>query len=156
MKTALFVGRFQPFHMGHLKVIKWILKKYDKIVIVIGSSQEVITEKNPFTFNERKKMIKKTLENEKIEGRKYKIIGVPDVYDDKIWIKSILKKAKFDVVFTMNSWTRRCFDNYKIKVKKHPIFGNISGSMIRKMMKNDEKWEKLVPGEVEKVIKNRL
>jgi nicotinamide mononucleotide adenylyltransferase len=81
---------------------------------------------------------------------------VPDVYDDKIWIKSILKKAKFDVVFTMNSWTRRCFDNYKIKVKKHPIFGNISGSMIRKTMKNDEKWEKLVPKEVEKVIKNRL
>ena len=61
MKTALFVTRAQPFHIGHLKVIKWILKKYDKIVIVIGSSQESKTEKNPFTFEQRKRMIENTL-----------------------------------------------------------------------------------------------
>lgn len=47
-KTALFVGRFQPFHLGHLKVIKDILKKNDFIVIAIGSSDEKNTDKNPF------------------------------------------------------------------------------------------------------------
>jgi nicotinamide-nucleotide adenylyltransferase len=156
MKIALFVGRFQPFHMGHLKVIKWILKKYDKIVIIIGSSQDAITEKNPFTFEERKKMIQKTLKNEKMKRKKYKIIGTLDVYNDKLWVENILKKAKFDVVFTMNSWTKSCFENYKIDVKKHPIFGKISGSRVRGMIKNNEKWENLVPKEVEKIIKNRL
>ena len=38
--TALFIGRFQPFHKGHLAAIKWILKKEGKIFIVIGSNQQ--------------------------------------------------------------------------------------------------------------------
>lgn len=151
MKTALLVGRFQPMHVGHLKVIKWILKKYDKIVIVIGSSQDSFTEKNPFTFEERKKMIQKTLKSEKI--KKYKIIGIPDVYDDKKWVDNILKKAKFDIVLTKNIWTERCFTQAKIPVKPHPIFGNVSGSKIRSMIKNNEKWEKYVPEDVEKIMK---
>ena len=74
MKTALFIGRFQPFHIGHLKVIKWILKKYDKVIIVIGTSQESNTDKNPFSIEERKEMINKTLKTENIE--KYEIIDI--------------------------------------------------------------------------------
>jgi len=153
MKTALFIGRFQPMHIGHLKVIKWILKKNYKIIIVIGSSRESNTEKNPFTLAERKSMIKNTLKNESIDKSKYKIIEIPDVYDDEVWVSNILKKAKFDVVFTKNSWTKRCFDRFNISVKGHPLFGNISASKIRNMMKKDENWEKSVPKEVEKILK---
>lgn len=153
MKKALFVGRFQPMHIGHLKAIKWILKKYDKVIIIIGSSQDSFTEKNPFTFEERKKMIQNTLRSEQIQKNKYKIIGIPDVYDDKKWVNNILKKVKFDVVLTKNSWTKKCFTKAKIPVGPHPMFGNVSGSKIRKMIKNNKKWEKYVPKEVEKIMK---
>ena len=153
MKTVLFVTRAQPFHLGHLKVIEWILKKYDKVTIVIGSSQESNTEENPFTFEERKKMIQNTLKSENIQGGKYEIIGIPDVHDDKTWVKNILKKAKFNVVFTKNSWTKRCFTHTKIPVKDHPMFGSISASEIRRLMKEDREWEDLVPREVKKIIK---
>ena len=153
MKTVLFVGRFQPFHIGHLKDIKWILKKYDKIVIVIGSSQESNTEKNPFTLEQRKKMIVNTLNSEGIKRGVYKIIEIPDVYDDESWVKSILEKVKFDIVFTRNPWTKRCFEKFKIPVKEHPMYGDISGTKIREMMKNRKQWEKLVPKEVERILK---
>jgi len=40
MTTALIIGRFQPFHLGHLLLIKEAAKEADIIVIGIGSSQE--------------------------------------------------------------------------------------------------------------------
>jgi nicotinamide-nucleotide adenylyltransferase len=153
MKTALFVGRFQPFHFGHLEVIKWILKKYKKVFIVIGSSQESRTEDNPFTFEERKEMIESTLKSEGIRDDRYEIIGIPDVYDDKAWVGMILDRAVFDVVFTRNPWTERCFKELSIPVEKHPLFGRISASEIRKRMKEGMKWENLVPKEVERILK---
>jgi len=151
MKTAVFITRAQPFHLGHLKVIKWILKKYDKVIIVIGSSQESNTEKNPFTVEERKEMINKTLKSERI--KKFKLVEIPDVYDDDIWVKTILEKVKFDTVFTMNKWVKRCFEKFNIPVKKHPKFGNISASRIRKRMREGKEWENLVSKEVAKIIK---
>jgi len=151
MKTALFVGRFQPLHMGHLKVIEWILKKYDRIIIIIGSSNELNTEKNPFSSKEKKEMISKTLKAENIE--KYEIIEIPDVHDDEAWVKSILEKVKFDTVFSMNPWVKRCFEKFNIPVKEHPKFGDISASGIRKRMREGKEWEHLVPKEVAKIVK---
>lgn len=151
MKTALFVGRFQPFHLGHLKVIKWILEKYDKIIIVIGSSQESNTEKNPFSVEERKEMINKTLKSENIEN--YKIIEIPDVNDDDTWVKTILEKTSFETVFSMNPWTIRCFKKFNIRVEGHINFGDISASKIRRLMDEGKEWENLVPEEVIKIVK---
>ncbi len=153
MKTALFVTRAQPFHLGHLKVIEWILKKYDKVIIVIGSSQESNTEKNPFTFEERKEMINKTLKSEGIKKDRYDIIGIPDVHNDKAWVGMVLDEAVFDVVFTKNFWTGGCFKKLNIPVEKHPMYNNISASKIRKKIEQSEKWENLVPLEVQKIIK---
>ena len=59
MKKALFIGRFQPFHQGHLDAIKQISE--DEIIIGIGSSQYSKTDDNPYSFEERQKMIEKTL-----------------------------------------------------------------------------------------------
>ena len=56
-KVGLYIGRFQPFHMGHLSIVKRALKECDTLVIAIGSSQENRTKKNPFTFEERKAFI---------------------------------------------------------------------------------------------------
>jgi len=154
MKKACYVLRAQPFHLGHLKVIEWILKKSEKIIIVIGSSQESFTHENPFTFEERKKMIDNTLKSEGIGRDRYEIIGIPDVYNGKLWVESILSKVKFDVVYTRNPWTKRCFDLFKIPVKEHPMFGENSGKNIRKRIEQGKGWKDLVHKEVSKIIEN--
>jgi len=151
---GLFVGRFQPFHLGHLKAIKWILERCENITVVIGSSQESFTKRNPFTYEERKKMIKRSLEKESVKEEQFEIIGIPDFFDCERWVKSILSKAKFDVVFTKSLWVKRCFDLFEIPVKEHPMFRHYSARKIRGMiMEKDEDWEKFVPKTVSKSVK---
>lgn len=60
-KIGLYIGRFQPFHRGHLSVVREALKHCSKLVIAIGSAQEERTKKNPFSFEERKIFIWRSL-----------------------------------------------------------------------------------------------
>lgn len=152
-KVALFVMRAQPFHLGHLKVIKDILKENKKIIIIIGSAQAKNTEENPFSAQERKEMIKKALENEHIKN--YDIFFVPDFNDDKLWTLTIKKLCKFDSVYSRNPWTIKCFQRNGIKVKPHKLYqkAKYSGEEIRRRILNNEKWEQLVPETVTKYIK---
>lgn len=156
--TAIFIGRFQPLHRGHLKAIKWILKKEKEIFIIIGSSQESLTKNNPFSFQERKEMIAKTLKAEKIKN--FKIYGIPDFKNDIFWAKKILKITKLKpentVVFTKNPWTKKCFKEVGVEVKCHLIFFNrLSATKIREKMLLNKKWKNLVPREVWKYLKSK-
>ena len=56
-KTALFIGRFQPFHNGHLYSLNKCLEIAEKVVIAVGSSQESGTENNPWDYKLRKRMV---------------------------------------------------------------------------------------------------
>ena len=153
---AIFIGRFQPFHKGHLKAIKWILKREKEIFIIIGSSQESSTKDNPFSFSERKKMIERTLKSEKIKN--FKIYGMPDFKNDIFWVKKILKITKLNlkevIVFSQNPWTKRCFQKIGVRVKSHPIFNNkLSGMQIRKKIVENEDWKSLIPETVFNFLK---
>ena len=57
MTRALFVGRFQPFHYGHLHAVESILKENDELLLVVGSAQMSHEPDNPFTAGERIEMI---------------------------------------------------------------------------------------------------
>jgi len=78
---ALFIGRFQPFHKGHAEQIRLIFKKYEEIIIGIGSAQRSHTIKNPFTAAERAAMIKEFLKDEGINN--YQISEIRDL--NVIW-----------------------------------------------------------------------
>ena len=156
MKRGLFVGRFQPFHNGHLEVIKRILAEVDELIIIVGSSQYSHKLDNPFTAGERITMIKKALEENKIDSSKIWIIPVPDVHQHALWVSQIVGYSpKFDMVFTNESLTNRLFTEARFNVKSVPfIKRNIySATEIRKRMINGEDWEKLVPSSVSKFIK---
>lgn len=56
----VFIGRFQPFHMGHKEVLDKALTMAERVIVLVGSSHQPRTIKNPFTFAERKQMILNT------------------------------------------------------------------------------------------------
>ena len=73
-RNALIIGRFQPFHNGHLMVLKAMASKYSPVV-AIGSAQLSHTADNPFTAGERYEMILSAVED---EGLQVRILPVPD------------------------------------------------------------------------------
>jgi len=156
VKRGLFVGRFQPFHKGHLKPLKDILEKLDELVIVVGSSQYSHKIDHPFTAGERITMIRRALEEEGIAPSKYWIIPVPDVHVHMIWVSHIIGYTpKFVVVYSNEPLTRRLFVEAGYKVEPVPFHKRevYSATEIRNRMLNGQNWEKLVPKSVAQFIK---
>jgi len=156
LKRGLFVGRFQPFHMGHLKAVKDILKELDELVIVVGSSQYSHRVDNPFTAGERITMIRTALEEEGISPSRYWIVPVPDVHIHMTWVAQVLGYTpKFSVVYTNDPLTRRLFVEAGYDVKQVPFYKRevYSATEIRKRMLNGKNWEELLPSSVVQFIK---
>ena len=155
VKRGVFVGRFQPFHKGHLEVIKKIMKDVDELVIIVGSSQYSHRLDNPFTAGERITMIRKALEEAGIKLQKIWIIPVPDVHQHGLWVCQIAGYApKFDVVYSNEPLTSRLFKEAGFKVKPLPFIKRdiYLATEIRKRMIAGENWKELVPSSVAKFI----
>jgi bifunctional NMN adenylyltransferase/nudix hydrolase len=56
--TLVLIGRFQPFHNAHLEIVKRATALCNKLIIVVGSSRQPRTYKNPWSFEERAQMIR--------------------------------------------------------------------------------------------------
>jgi len=156
VKRGVFVGRFQPFHKGHLEAVKDILGKVDEVVMVIGSSQYSHTLDNPFTTGERITMIRRAMEEEGISAAKYWTVPVPDLHIHMIWVAQVIGYApKFDVVYTNEPLTRRLFIEADYNVKPVPFHKRriYSSTEIRERMLSGKGWEELVPKRVDEFIK---
>ncbi len=152
---ALFVCRLQPFHLGHLHAIKKILEKYDSILIAIGSSDVSRQRMNPFSFEERKKMLTEVLTKENLISR-CEIVGISDIPDDKKWAEEI-EKYDFVAVVTGNDWTKKCLqDDYEITEPDFLEPEKYNATRIRNIIRLRGKWDFLVPKEVYEFVTTKL
>jgi nicotinamide-nucleotide adenylyltransferase len=155
VRRGVFVGRFQPFHKGHLEVIKKIIKDVDELVVIVGSSQYSHRLDNPFTAGERITMIRKALEEAEIMLQKIWIIPVPDVHQHGLWVCQIVSYApKFDAVYSNEPLTSRLFKEAGFKVEPLPFIKRdvYLATEIRKRMITKENWKELVPSSVANFI----
>ncbi|MCU0851184.1 MAG: nicotinamide-nucleotide adenylyltransferase [Candidatus Thermoplasmatota archaeon] len=151
---ALYIGRFQPFHMGHLLLLQQLSKQYDEIIIGIGSSQYHDTNDNPFSESERYQMITKSLQAVHIPN--YRIISIPDIHNPPKWVDYVCSiVSDFDVVIANNPLTRSLFSEKGFMVKGTVYFDRkrYSGKEIRKRILQDEPWKDLVPQAVYDIIR---
>jgi nicotinamide-nucleotide adenylyltransferase len=156
VRRGIFVGRFQPFHMGHLLVIRYILKKVDELVIVIGSAQYSHTIDNPFTTGERLTMVHNALKEAKIPIERCWIVPVRDVHVHMLWVAEIVGYTpKFDIVYANEPLTRRLFSEARFKVESIPYQKRevYSATETRERMLANKNWEALVPKSVAAFIK---
>jgi len=151
VKRGLYVGRFQPFHLGHLSAVKSILKDAEELVIVIGSAQYSHTAANPFTAGERLMMIRLALEESGLDSSRIWIVPVPDVHLHMLWVAALEGYTpKFEIVYSNEPLTQRLFTEAGYKVKAIRFFERkiYSSTDIRAKMIKNENWKKLVPKSV--------
>jgi len=84
----VFIGRFQPFHNGHLEVVKTGLAKAKQLIILAGSAHQPRSTRNPWTITERETMIRGAVSQE--DSDRILIAPLMDiVYNDESWVRNI-------------------------------------------------------------------
>jgi nicotinamide-nucleotide adenylyltransferase len=155
VNRGLYVGRFQPFHTGHLEAIHHILKEAQELVIVVGSAQYSHTIENPFTAGERLEMIRRALNENEVDSSRLWIIPVPDMHLPMMWVSAVRGYTpKFNVVYSNEPLTHRLFLEAGYLVKGIPFFKRnvYSSTHVRQKMLEDDSWTSLVPNAVANFI----
>ena len=73
--TALFIGRYQPFHQGHQRLIEEGLRRVGQVCIAVRDTHG-IDAKNPLSFFDVKSRIEAGLRD---HAGRFVVIGVPNI-----------------------------------------------------------------------------
>lgn len=157
-KKAIFMGRFQPFHNGHLQVVQEAMKIADQLLIVIGSVDKPPSSKNPFSYIQRYQLIHKALEEAGFKGR-FIIEGQKDFdYNESKWIDSVNSRVPdaTDVCIIGHSkddssYYLKSFPRFKpVEVSNHD---GISATPIRYLMyKHIHSWYWNLPSSIKNMV----
>lgn len=84
----VFIGRFQPFHLGHLSVIENGLAQANQMIILCGSAHQPRSTRNPWSVKEREAMIRGALTEE--QNQRVHIVPLMDMnYNDESWVRNV-------------------------------------------------------------------
>ncbi len=152
MRRGLYLGRFQPYHLGHHQVLKKISGEVDEIIIGIGSAQKSHEIENPFTAGERVLMVSSALEE---IGIRHYVIPIEDIQRNSLWVSHVKSMVPpFEIAYTNNPLVIELLTEAGIEVRQSPLFHreNYSGTEIRKRMLAGDRWEHFVPEKVVEII----
>ena len=106
---AVYIGRFQPPHKGHIESMCQALEIADKLIVLIGSANSSRDLRNPFSDYDRNTMITRALEERGINSDKVIIEYIEDrFYQNKKWITDV-QKLVFNTM-SRDAWK----DTYKV------------------------------------------
>jgi len=145
---GLLIGRFQPFHGGHLEVVRKIRadRPAAPLLIGIGSAEESYTWENPFTAGERVEMIDRALGEASVPG--VLLVPISDISRHALWVNYLeALLPTFDRVYTNNPLTRILFERSGYLVESPPLFdrARFEGVRIREQLADGGDWKHAVP-----------
>ena len=166
--TGLIVGRFQTFHKGHQRLIETGLMLCDRLLILVGSSQECGTERNPLNIRTRIDMIRTVYPTKNYPTDRIMLYALSDMTDENDirpeWGRYLLSnvdryiyKAPELMIYGNDEARSRWFDTNDIKATSEFIVNRgslpISATMLRELMvRNDRReWMKWVDPRLHKM-----
>lgn len=85
--TALYIGRFEPPHAGHMALLQRALDSAPQAIVVMGSAWQVRSPKNPFTWPEREAMLRAALSAN--DNARLQVLPVRDYYNEAVWVQAV-------------------------------------------------------------------
>lgn len=86
--ALVLIGRFQPFHIGHLHLVQQALQRSAHLVLLCGSADMPRSVRNPWSFEERAAMIRASLPDG--DHERVTVAPLVDVlYDDDAWVRAV-------------------------------------------------------------------
>lgn len=154
MPRALFIGRFQPFHKGHLAVLLKLLRQYDEVVVVIGSAEQTMTFANPLTAGERIDMIRSCFSPAQLS--RLLLLPVRDIDNHNLWVAHLCSYApEFDAVYSNNELVRLLFSKQGVRVRSFDLVDRMAyqGTILREKILKGKAWQSDVPTPVARYLK---
>ena len=84
----IFIGRFQPFHKGHLAVIEAGLQQSEQLIVLCGSAHQPRSVRNPWTAAEREAMIRGAVATAH-QPRIHIAALMDNIYNNEAWVKNV-------------------------------------------------------------------
>src|SRR3989338_1710028 len=153
--VSLFIGRFQPFHRGHLSALRWIAARSSKVIVAIGSADKGYEPENPFTSSERIRMVRGQLKDAGLL-KKCLIAQVTDVNDNNRWVQHVdANVPKYDMAYSNNALVKRLMRKAGREVGAIPFFKRAvyDATKIRGRMRQGREWQARGPRKVLFVLK---
>jgi bifunctional NMN adenylyltransferase/nudix hydrolase len=84
----VFIGRFQPFHLGHMAVVQHALSQSKQVILLIGSAEQPRSTRNVFSFYERAQMVLSAFND--VDAARIHCVPLIDIlYDDSRWVHAV-------------------------------------------------------------------
>ena len=90
---GVFIGRFQPIHIGHEFVIRKALEHTKKLIVLVGSANIARDFRNPFTYEERSAMFRSAFSHEIATGQLILEPVDDHLYSDAAWCAEVQKRV---------------------------------------------------------------
>jgi len=145
MKKAIFPGSFDPITLGHEDIIKRGISLFDEIVIAIGVNAE---KKYMFSLEERKRFIEETFKDEpKISVITYEglTIDLAKKLNANFILRGLRNPADFEFEKAIAHTNRRMSKIETVFLLTAAQTSFISSSIVRDVLRNNGKYEMLVP-----------
>ena len=151
---GLFIGRFQPMHLGHLEVMRRLAARHEELLVAVGSANVSHTPLNPFTGGERVAMVHAALREAGVANAL--VLPLPDVGRNAVWVSHVASLVpRFSTLYTNNPLPKRLFEEAGYKVMPAPFHERerYEGTRIRALMVAGGAWEGLVPPAVVRILR---
>ncbi len=87
----VFIGRFEPFHNGHLAVLRQALGIARRVIVLVGSAGKPRSTRNPWNANEREVMIRAAAGT---DAQRLRIQPLADhLYNEAAWIGAVQRQV---------------------------------------------------------------